>query len=73
MEIFFDTLLTDFLKAFDCLDPKWLTAKMNAYSFNLPALHLIHDYLSNRKQRIKTEKKHIELGWELHLALHAVQ
>ena len=28
---------------------------MNAYSFNLPALHLIHDYLSNRKQRIKTE------------------
>ena len=38
-----ETLLTDFSKTFDCLDHKLLTAKLNAYSFNLPALHLIHD------------------------------
>ena len=48
-------LLTDLSKAFHCLDHKFLTVKMNAYSFNLPALRLIHDYLSNRKQEIKLE------------------
>ena len=50
-----ETLLTDLSKTFDCLDHKLLTAKLNAYSFNLPALRLIHDYLPNRKQRIKIE------------------
>ena len=30
-----------------------LTAKLNAYGFDLPALRLIHDYLSNRKQPTK--------------------
>ena len=30
-----------------------LTAKLNAYGFDLPALRLIHDYLTNRKQRTK--------------------
>ena len=34
---------------------KLLTGKLNTYSFNLPALRLIHDYLSNRKQRIRIE------------------
>ena len=51
----FSALLTDFSKAFDCLDHESLAAKLNAYSFNLPALRLVHDYLSNRKQRIKIE------------------
>ena len=46
-------LLTDLSKAFDCLDHELLIAKLNAYGFNLPALRLIHDYLSNRKQRTK--------------------
>ena len=32
---------------------------MNAYSFNLPALRLIHDYLSNKKQGIKIENNYI--------------
>ena len=50
-----ETLLTDLSKAFDCLDHKLLTPKWNAYSFNLPSLRLMHDYLSNRKQRIKIE------------------
>ena len=32
-----------------------LTAKLNAYGFDLPALRLIHDYLTNRKQRTKID------------------
>ena len=32
-----------------------LTAKLNAYGFTLPALRLIHDNLSNRKQRTKID------------------
>ena len=31
---------------------------MNAYDFILPALRLVHDYLSNRKQRIKIENNY---------------
>ena len=49
----FGALLTDPSKAFDCVDHELLTAKLNAYGFTLPALRLIHDYLSNRKQRTK--------------------
>ena len=52
---FFGALLTDLSKAFDCLDHELLTAKLNAYGFSLPALRLINDYLSNRKQRAKIE------------------
>ena len=51
----FGALLTDLWKAFDCLDHELLTAKLNAYGFSLPALRLINDYLSNRKQRTKIE------------------
>ena len=54
-----ETLLINLSKAFDCLDNKLLRAKLNASSFNLPALRLIHDYLSNRKQRIKIENNYI--------------
>ena len=52
----FGVLLTDLSKAFDCLDHELLTPKLNAYGFSLPALRLITDYLSNRKQRTKIEK-----------------
>ena len=48
-------LFTDLSKAFDCLDHELLTAKLNAYGFTLPALRLIHDYLSNSKQRTKID------------------
>ena len=51
----FGALLTDLSKAFDCLDHELLTAKLHAYGFSLPALRLINDYLSNRKQRTKIE------------------
>ena len=49
----FGALLTDLSKAFDCLNHDLLRAKLNAYGFSFPALRLIHDYLLNRKQRIR--------------------
>ena len=54
----FGTLVSDLSKAFDCLNHKLLTAKLNAYRFTLPALRLIHDYLSNRKQRTKIDNNY---------------
>ena len=49
----FGAFLMELSKAFDCFQHELLTLKLNAYGFNLPALHLLYDYLSNRKQRIK--------------------
>ena len=45
----FGALLTDLSKAFECLNRKLLLllAKLNAYGFTIPALKLIHNYLSN--------------------------
>ena len=45
----FGALLTDLSKAFDCLLHELIVAKLNAYRFNLPALKLMHSYLSHRK------------------------
>ena len=52
----FDALLTDLSKAFDCLDHELLIATLNAYGFILPVLELVHNYLSNRKQRTKVNR-----------------
>ena len=49
----FRARLTDLSKAFDCLKHDLLIANLNAYGFSLPVLRLIHDYLSNRKQRTR--------------------
>ena len=50
----FGALLTDLSKAFDCLYHERLIAKLNAYRFTiLPALKLVHVYLSDRKQRTR--------------------
>ena len=49
----FGALLTDYSKAFDCLEHKLLTYKLNTHSLNIPALLLKHDYLQNRTQNKK--------------------
>ena len=58
----FGALLTDLSKAFDCLPHEFIIAKLNAYGFNLPALKLMHSYLSHRKQRTKVN--HAYSSWE---------
>ena len=35
-----------------------LIAKLNAYGFTLPALKLVHDYLSDRKQRTRVNNSY---------------
>ena len=45
-------LLSDLLKAFDCLDHDLLIAKLYAYGFDIKAVKLIKSYLSNRYQRV---------------------
>ena len=52
----FGSLLTDLSKTFDCPDHELVIAKLNAHGFSLPALKLVHDYLSNRKQRTKVNR-----------------
>ena len=49
----FGALLTDLSKAFDFIPHDLITAKLEAYGFHIEVLKLIHDYLSNRKQRVK--------------------
>ena len=51
--IFFDALLTDLSKAFDCISHFLMIAKLDAYGFDNNACTLILNYLSNRKQRVK--------------------
>ena len=49
----FAALLTDFSKAFGCIPHDLIIAKLAAYGFDNNSLKLIHNYLSNRKQRVK--------------------
>ena len=63
----FGALLTDLSKAFDCIPHDFFIAKLEAYDFQIVALKLIYDYLSNRKQRVKINEtfsswKDIEFG-----------
>ena len=51
--IFFDALLTDLSKAFDCISHFLMIAKLDVYGFDNNACTLILNYLSNRKQRVK--------------------
>ena len=45
----FGALLTDLSKAFDCILHDLIIAKLEAYGFQIYALRLVRDYLSNRK------------------------
>ena len=49
----FGALLTDFLKAFDCLSHDLLIAKLHAYGIDIDSLNILQDYLSNRKHQQK--------------------
>ena len=48
----FGALLTDLLKALDCMTHDFLIAKLHVLSFDMNALSLIFDYLTERKQRV---------------------
>ena len=58
----FGVLLTNLLKAFDCLSHESIIAKSNAYGFSLSALKLTQNYLSERKQRTKINQPYS--SWE---------
>ena len=58
----FGALLTDLAKAFDCLPHDLLVAKLYAYGFDIKSATLVHSYLTERKQRVKTN--HIYSSWE---------
>ena len=51
-----------FSKHINCLSDELMIAMLNAYGFSLPTLKLIHDYLSNRRQRTKIY--HAYSSWE---------
>ena len=51
----YGALLTDLSKAFDCLSHDLLKAKLDAYGFDIPALRLLLNYLTNSKQCVKTD------------------
>ena len=46
-------VMMDLSKAFDCLNHELLLAKLYMYGFSKASLDLIHNYLTNRKQRVK--------------------
>ena len=50
---FVGTILMDLSKAYDCFPHDLLVAKFEAYGIGKTGLNLIHNYLSNRKQRTK--------------------
>ena len=66
----FGALLTDLWKAFDCLNHELLVAKLNAYGFTSPALKLVHDYLSDRKQRTRVNNSYSR-WFEIHTCCSA--
>ena len=49
----FGALLIDLSKAFDCICHDLLLAKMDAFGVDKNAIHLISEYLSRRKQRVR--------------------
>ena len=58
----FGALLTELSKAFDCILHDLIIAKLEAYGFQIDALRLVYDYLSIRKQRVKSRTLEILAG-----------
>ena len=54
---FCGAVLMDLSKAFDTVNLELLIAKLHAYGFEKSALKLLLNYLSNRWQRTKINKK----------------
>ena len=52
-EKYFGALLTNSSKTFDSISYELVLAKLHAYGFSLRALRLIHNFLTNRKQRTR--------------------
>ena len=50
------TLLTDLSEALDWLSHDLLIAKLQAYGLDIPALRLLHNYLSNKKQGVEIDR-----------------
>ena len=48
----FGTLMTKLSKGFDCLHHELLIAKPDIYGFDLKSMRLVHQNLSNRKQKV---------------------
>ena len=59
-------VLTDFSKAFECIDHNLLIAKLNAYGFEKQSIDFLHLYLTKRKQRTKLDSAYS--SWELLLS-----
>ena len=49
----FGVLLTDLSNALDCMTHDLLIAKLHALNFDMNAINLIFDYLTEMKQRVK--------------------
>ncbi len=50
-------VLTDLSKAFDCLPPRLVVAKLQAYGLSNAACALIANYFTERQQCVKTNGK----------------
>ena len=59
---FIGTILMDLPKAYDCLPPDLLIAKLEAYGLDNGSLKLLLDYFSFRKQRTKVGSTYSKLS-----------
>ena len=53
----FAALLTDFFKAFDCVNHELLIPKLHVYGLDNVSLRLIHSYLNKRQQRVRIDNE----------------
>ena len=69
----YGALLKDLSKAFDCLSNDLPIAKLHAYGFDILLLRLLHNYRTNRNQRVKREIVHLVPGKRYYLVYRNVQ